>query len=422
MINNSGKLNILVVVGNGFDLNLKLKSSYSDFFDYLIESNTFLEKFKEGSCPEASDFNFDKTSCWPYIFIFNRYEDNSWKDIEQNLYNFFMKNKQNNYLDINVLKKNADDIKNPSHYSYFDIYNKDHVSRFVLRNLKNINGSSSLIRKNEIEEVLFKELNVLEQTFHNYMKEQVKTIDYKKISLELLMKIITMKNEKEINDFEHVDILNFNYTSITKDNENLESINEGKIFFTERNIHGTLSNERENCNIIFGIDSEGLNVDSSGYRYSKTYRVINNNITSYLNSFKSIRNDYNYIYFYGHSLGKQDYSYFQSIFDTVNLYSGKTILRFLYTPYQKDKIKQKIDISFDVAKLIETYGKSFEQEKIKGKNLLHRLILENRLEIVEFDPDLYEFSINDSQHVKYFEKSIKGNESNEQIWSNQFDF
>ena len=36
---------------------------------------------------------------------------------------------------------------------------------------------------------------------------------------------------------------------------------------------------------------------------------------------------------FGHSLGEQDYSYFQSIFDYVDLYHSKTKLTFIYSDY-----------------------------------------------------------------------------------------
>ena len=38
------------------------------------------------------------------------------------------------------------------------------------------------------------------------------------------------------------------------------------------------------------------------------------------------------IKFYGHSLGTADYSYFQAIFDQIDLYGGNTTLYFLHAP------------------------------------------------------------------------------------------
>lgn len=81
------------------------------------------------------------------------------------------------------------------------------------------------------------------------------------------------------------------------------------------------------------------------------------------------------IKFYGHSLNEADYSYFQSIFDYYNLYENNNIsLIFYYSKgyEQTDKIYR----------LINTYGKTLSN-KDQGKNLTHKLLLENRLKIVE---------------------------------------
>lgn len=42
------------------------------------------------------------------------------------------------------------------------------------------------------------------------------------------------------------------------------------------------------------------------------------------------------IKFYGHSLASSDYSYFQAIFDEIDLYKSNVRLIFLYRPWIKD--------------------------------------------------------------------------------------
>ena len=81
------------------------------------------------------------------------------------------------------------------------------------------------------------------------------------------------------------------------------------------------------------------------------------------------------IKFYGHSLNEADYSYFQSIFDYYNLYENTNVsLIFYYSKgfEQTDKVYQ----------LINTYAKTLSN-KDQGNNLTHKLLLENRLKIVE---------------------------------------
>ena len=81
------------------------------------------------------------------------------------------------------------------------------------------------------------------------------------------------------------------------------------------------------------------------------------------------------IKFYGHSLSEADYSYFQSIFDYYNLYeNNKVSLTFYYSKGFEQTEK--------VYRLINTYGKTLSN-KDQGKNLTHKLLLENRLKIIE---------------------------------------
>ena len=89
------------------------------------------------------------------------------------------------------------------------------------------------------------------------------------------------------------------------------------------------------------------------------------------------------IKFYGHSLGKPDYSYFQSLFDGVDLYESKTALVF-YFPYQtgagaKAKNEEwRTHLANIINDLLVNYGATMEN-KDHGKNLMHKLLLEGRL-------------------------------------------
>ena len=146
-----------------------------------------------------------------------------------------------------------------------------------------------------------------------------------------------------------------------------------------RNIHGDLDSN----NIIFGIDYDKLNKNftTPPIEFSKSYRILENG----KNSSIELKSNLELIKFYGHGLGQADYSYFQSIFDTVDLYHGNTKLIFYWYPYNKSK---KANIYKDqvekVVSLIEEYGKTFTNRD-HGRNLLTKLQLENRLIIKEID-------------------------------------
>lgn len=144
-----------------------------------------------------------------------------------------------------------------------------------------------------------------------------------------------------------------------------------------RNIHGDL----DNGNIIFGIDYDKLNNNfkKAPIEFSKSYRVLENGLTSTFD----ISSDIDIIKIYGHGLGKADYSYYQSIFDSVDLYHGKTKVMFFWSDY-KGKEKEQIHKDFvkGVTNLIEEYGTIFSN-KDHGRNLFTKLLLENRLTIEE---------------------------------------
>jgi hypothetical protein len=79
------------------------------------------------------------------------------------------------------------------------------------------------------------------------------------------------------------------------------------------NLHGNIIDN----NIIFGID-ETANVAKGAEIFKKTYRKLFLTGLQY-----DLPETCDYILFFGHSLAKADYSYFQSIFDLYDIYGGK---------------------------------------------------------------------------------------------------
>lgn len=82
---------------------------------------------------------------------------------------------------------------------------------------------------------------------------------------------------------------------------------------------------------------------------------------------------------FGHSLSRADYSYFESIFSTVDLYNAHTSLVFLYSNYAKGVRESEVA---KVLALLYYYGSSLG---IAGRsnNLAHKLMLEGRLVVRE---------------------------------------
>lgn len=219
-----------------------------------------------------------------------------------------------------------------------------------------------------ITNFLLTELYKFEECFTAFLNQQLKkTAQYSKDTAELLAKI-----SPDIESLE-TSILSFNYTSPFATNHNLSTIN----------VHGRLNDK----NIIFGIDStvlstkyvrENINIFNRIQPFTKTYRKLYLSDSTTWKLPKTPRD----IIFYGHSLSSADYSYFQSIFDYVDIYNSEVSLCFtgsLFNDSQlkSDRMKNEVDI---VHALITRYGNSF-LDGSKGENLLHKLLVENRLHI-----------------------------------------
>lgn len=152
-----------------------------------------------------------------------------------------------------------------------------------------------------------------------------------------------------------------------------------------RNVHGILGRTET----IFGIDGKDVPEDNPALPFTKTYRLMS--LVPYENeTVKLCDSDTSYIKIFGHSLSRADYSYFQSIFDTVNLYGGDTKLVFMYKSYPN-----KSDVLIDeqaileelysrISHLLNEYGSTLDN-KDHGKNLMHKLLLEQRLLIKRID-------------------------------------
>lgn len=254
------------------------------------------------------------------------------------------------------------------------------------------------------QNILKKQLLILEDDFRKYLLSITKNnaddgIHYKYyMKSKVLNKYIQLCNSSESHNSDLVSKLEdttlYNqYSLVNKFDETLSKIykeknsdenlvltfNYTKVWDVEkvRNIHGDL----DNGNILFGIDYDKLNKNfkKAPIEFSKSYRVLENGLTSTFD----ISSDIDVIKIYGHGLGKADYSYYQSIFDSVDLYHGKTKVMFFWSDY-KGREKEQIHKDFvkGVTNLIEEYGTTFSN-KDHGRNLFTKLLLENRLTIEE---------------------------------------
>ena len=367
----------LVVIGNGFDLECKLKSSFTSF---ISARNRALEQ--EGNS-ESNPLGF-KRNLWDVIL--GSMDGDHWADVEgaiarwvvpmggEGISSVFWKSSLDKTVDvlhdISRGKKSAFDSKS--------IPGK--VASYLSE------GSPQKARqwnKEKLLELTRHDLECLEKEFSAYLAQAEKDQpDYRENARRLMCELIlkSCPSEKDYDIEESV--LSFNYT------HPIESLHSEEHKTSYINIHGRLGGE-----IVFGIDGTGRMNDPTVTPFTKTYRLLSLDVSdtrSLVHAASPHRRPKDsgtaLIKFYGHSLGSADYSYFQAIFDSVHLYEGQTQLIFFYRRHDdKTSEEVRVETMSQVIKLLDAYGRTLDN-KDHGKNLIHKLLIEGRLAVKEL-PD-----------------------------------
>lgn len=409
----------LFVIGNGFDLQCNLKSTYEDFLysklkdygeeigkipfadnvsiqstlDYYIEDLAeTLEVLKSNG---KQNVFFEKLSAW-YIILLGKkmLMNNDWCYIENQIHE--------------MLRQRSDDIspiEDIGSWILEDISGRENTHRdrdtyiykLVALNMQlkyreifelvlELGGScdidcQSLLKASDerlvtlIVEKLLLELNELEKDFGKYLYKAVNQLaDYSERS-ERLFRIMldNMRVERPIK----YNVLSFNYTRPWFQGST-KVINELAKYV---NIHGHI--EPNGGKIVFGIDESEINPNSSQYIFTKVSRTLGlynqqqSNMDIPINELLS--EGIKRVIFYGHSLSIADYGYFKMIFDRYK--DEETQFEFYYNVYEgtteeKEYRKQVNAISrlFGIYSR-EKFGQSnIFQEMIQNKRILIRKI------------------------------------------------
>lgn len=397
--------NIILVTGNGFDLQCKLASSYANYslnrFDQK-DVKSFYSKFiplakiipginqqpmrprvlslySETLANVTSELNF-----WEIIITFeyaNDTGDVSWANIEQRIQEFIIP------LSFNVSDANR-------LYMFFHNNNQSFektenlklvLIRDIIKKIFDQNSSDELFgisKKLFIQSTteqnrylfhrfLLNELHRFEKNFKEYLIGEVSKNEstYHANSSLLIDRILPNSGNNRVY------MMTFNYT-IPK----LKQING-----YGTNVHGYIGDyhiDGQGDEIIIGIDHAEIQAsDSEKYMFTKTSRKLYYKPTI-VNQPLPNKSTVSKIVFYGHSLDLADYSYFQSMFDFYDIYGSSIMLEFAYTKF--NEYEETIHPE-KVMKLLAKYGESMRSEPDKGKNLIHKLLLEHRLLISEID-------------------------------------
>lgn len=350
----------LIVIGNGFDLSCDLKSSFSDFHDYRAKSDLVAH-------PE-------NTTIWDLILKQEKGHNWRWCDVEHQIRRWLYKSGQKDPQMLRLPECVLDPSVKPSQTARTNA-----VYSYVLSNWlrdRKLDGSV-------LAALSLADLNRYESYFATYLNDLVQRTPGYLDSAATRMERICRDLVDEDGVPPSTSVLSFNYTEPLSSNVRLSDALGIDCFC---NIHGRASDYEHG--IVFGIDAKGIRPTSVAIPFTKTYRLLAQDPVDFQRVVRPKSSNgasMGFIKFFGHSLSEADYSYFQSIFDAVDLYGGDTRLVFYYRPHGKKGETEKVmvekarrEVHKNVTKLLAAYGESFDN-KDHGKNLMHKLLLEGRL-------------------------------------------
>ncbi len=311
---------LLLIIGNGFDLQCGLKSSYDDFFenskkrkDYkdFLNSNIYVgikekQKYAVMSAVKSIDF-----TVWDLLFLTKseKLHGNNWCDVEQEIKDSFDTKIWDEVLNtINSFQRTGawhrEDFPHWL-FAYFlneRFYNNDN---WQVQDIGYARSRLKIVKvsKDELMQNLFQELNVFEERFKDYLISQ-QSEQYFSSQRELMH---TIRNEQKSAE---LSIISFNYTDIKCSAHNIQ------------NVHGRLSD----ANIIFGISEKSNDLDL----FTKSDRRRRNHLPILADILK---NNIDRIAFYGSSFSLQDLYLFKSIFKKYGKDSNKVKYTFYYSNY-----------------------------------------------------------------------------------------
>lgn len=380
----------LIILGNGFDLQCGLHSKFGDFFKPRLEVITGIESYSRAawkSVIEDSDLTL-----WDFILEANI--DNMWCDVEGEIESWILSCSDQNsrtslfWGALKVMKRVNLFTDRMACIVWCEggrrlageEDDRTHLFCNIARYIQTINPglTGEECTPDMLIKLLKRDLGRLERAFGAYLTREIDGNDEYVKECKNLCRIIDEDGKQSDKDFYvSTSVLSFNYTSVAED---YFDKGDGGVFV---NIHGKLGED-----IIFGIDGKDCMDNHVAVPFTKTYRLMlrggsrTGGLISTANS-SNLQDATDVIKFYGHSLGRADYSYFQSIFDGVDLYESETMLVFYY-PWDRSNSAETTNnerrsrLANSINDLLFAYGATMDNRD-HGKNLMHKLLLEGRL-------------------------------------------
>ena len=426
------KMKQILIIGNGFDLECGLESTFKNFFDwrfntvykqynrdYISRYNSInwedglhgieklnsekalvelIEKSLDGLLLKELDIPF-----WDCVFILAKFylsktQLNQWCDVENIIYNVIPFAFEGKYR-FKDFKTNLRFSEAQEKWDYLRSKTgpfEPLITKSVIRSrckatfkndIKLLSKQSGTSRLKKTE-YLLTQLYEFEDRFADFINHQmhIKKASYESAANKLIR---CLASNPYASGSVFLDVLSFNY-SLDRSFANIQFSNDKDIHIVSWcNIHGVANKSeskfpnKNHWRPIFGIDNHDISDKKTSedprIMFTKSYRLLDNNIFSLTSSEHARYNNTALITVYGHSLNRADYSYFETIFDENNLYSSRTKLRVYYNGKEND-IEEKHNCITNVVNLLNNYGQTLGDTH--GENIVNKMILENRLEVL----------------------------------------
>ena len=407
----------ILIIGNGFDLECGLESTFKNFFNWRFNSINWedglhgfeklnsekalvelIEKSLDGRLLNELDIPF-----WDCVFILAKFylsktQLNQWCDVENIIYNVIPFAFEGKYR-FKDFKTNLRFSEAQEKWDYIRSKNgpvpTDITKSFIrsqckatfkndIKLLSKQNGTSRLKKT----EYLLTQLYEFEDRFADFITHQmhIKKGAYESAANKLIRCLVSNPYASRS---DHLDVLSFNYSLDRSFANRLFSNDEDIYLGSWCNIHGVANESKSkfpnknHWRPIFGIDNHDISDKKTSedprIMFTKSYRLLDNNIFSLTSSEHARYSGTDLITVYGHSLNRADYSYFETIFDENNLYNSKTKLQVYYNGKEND-IEEKHNCITNVVNLLNNYGQTLGDTH--GENIVNKMILENRLEVL----------------------------------------
>ena len=385
--------NVKLILGNGYDLQCHLKTSYADYFLYDERKNNILREWIKEFEYKSKDYlnfnsnnrrefwvnlkNFDYYNVWDVLFYIISSENSDisnwkWCDIEETIAEHL------SGKDINL---NCELIYKILKGEQF--FNQLGTKAYVIAGfIYKKNNEKSFNNKEDFYYFLLSQLKKFESNFGKYINSQHFAYSNNNIvSSNENFKIESRKTLEELCTLENLTSIDtFNYD--TPECREIESI--------IHNINGTITWP------IFGIDSDTFPASDPRFIFTKTSRRLEYGM--FHDEVEPLF-DYENVIIFGCSLSKADYNYFFYVFDKLDISNIKNSSKiiFSYSVYDKSKRdiihkkpQKKVSMLFQEysiykgnsiypARLLELL---LEQQKI----ILFEIPFDNTIESTYFNP------------------------------------